>query len=421
MDFQQHPLRSRVLAELHARPFAPLSPPTRILHFAFLNEGDNASAAAEALDRFCASLGEQGPAPGAKHHRLSLSGVRLRFEMHSEFSTFTWEEAAPPGVPFATPPDRLMAYMRKVAPPGLLIVAVDLVLAEESDRNAAAEGVFAADSLAYSSAEHGAARVASDFKADPLGLVRILVVSRSLTETQAGALAQRLLEIETYRTLALLGQPEAQALAPIIRRIETELPGILDEMRGRDDFDDNHRALDRLTALAAELEHGAAASLYRFGATRAYHELVQLRMEAIGEEPIAGHVGWSSFLARRLSPAIRTCVTTQERQDNLSRKLSRAAQLLRTRVDVDLERQNRDQLQVMNDRLHLQLRLQQTVEGLSIAAITYYVVNLIHLMLDGAHQAGLPVNPNAGTAIALPVTLLAVAWLVRRIRKRHAA
>jgi uncharacterized membrane-anchored protein len=191
-------------------------------------------------------------------------------------------------------------------------------------------------------------------------------------------------------------------------------------MRHSEGFEANHRLLDRLTALAAELEAGAAASLYRFGATRAYDELVRLRLQAIGEAPVRGLPSWSEFLSRRLNPAMRTCASTEERQANLSRKLARAAQLLRTRVDVELERQNRDLLVAMNERARAQLRLQQTVEGLSVAAITYYIAGLAHLAFEGLHAAGLRVDPAIATAGVVPFALLGVALIVRRIRRRHA-
>ena len=157
----------------------------------------------------------------------------------------------------------------------------------------------------------------------------------------------------------------------------------------------NNRLLDELTALAAELEAGAAGSLFRFGASRAYDEIVQTRLRIIGERKVGGLPTWSSFLARRMAPAIRTCIATEERQANLSRKLARAAQLLRTRVDVEVEQQNRDLLRSMNARTRLQLRLQATVEGLSVAAISYYVVGLFGYLVKGAHDAGWPVDPSS--------------------------
>ena len=130
---------------------------------------------------------------------------------------------------------------------------------------------------------------------------------------------------------------------------------------------------------------------------------------------------WTSFLTRRLQPAMRTCRNTEARQADLSRKLSRAAQLLRTRVDTEVEAQNGDLLRQMGERVQLQLRLQQTVEGLSIAAITYYIASVVHHLLEGAQEAGLHVEPNLDTAILIPFIVAFVAWTVWRIRRKHAA
>ncbi len=267
----------------------------------------------------------------------------------------------------------------------------------------------------------GDALFATDFQADPGGFVRMLVVDRGLGAERAGALVQRLIELETYRTLALLGLPEAQRLTPSINRIEARLAEVTDEMRHAEKLVDNHRLLDELTELAAELEAGATASAFRFGASRAYNEIVQLRLATIGERKVEGFPTWTSFLARRMAPAMRTCATTEGRQRDLSEKLARAANLLRTRVDVEMERQNRDLLKSMNERTRLQLRLQTTVEGLSVAAVSYYVVGLFGYLVKGVHDEGVPVDISLATALFVPVAVLAIWWVVRRIRRRHIA
>ena len=98
-------------------------------------------------------------------------------------------------------------------------------------------------------------------------------------------------------------------------------------------------------------------------------------------------------------------------------KLARSANLLRTRVDVEIERQNRDLLQSMNERTRMQLRLQQTVEGLSVAAISYYVVGLSAYVFKALKDVGLMnFDPGAATAIMVPVAVLLIALVVRRIR-----
>jgi uncharacterized membrane-anchored protein len=152
----------------------------------------------------------------------------------------------------------------------------------------------------------------------------------------------------------------------------------------------------------------------------AYNEIVQLRLQTIGERKVDGFPTWSSFLARRMAPAMRTCITTQERQANLSQKLARTANLLRTRVEVEVEQQNRDLLKSMNERTRLQLRLQATIEGLSVAAISYYVVGLCGYLIKAAHDAGiLRVDPSYATAAVVPLAVLAIWLVVRRIRRRH--
>ncbi len=414
-----HPWRAAVLGEVHARPFTPVETPRRILHFAFDTTGERAAADRAALTAFCQERALSPPRPADKQYRTLFGAIALRWEQHSEFTTYTWELPGDPnGAPFHPPAAALAAPMGLLPQPGPVLVAVDLHLLRGD--GVAPERLFDRASLAMAETNDGAL-MATDFQPDPAGFVRILLLDRALGPEAAGALVQRAIETETYRTLALLGLPEAQRLAPTINRIEQRLAELTAEMRHAEGFDANHRLLDDLTGLAAELEAGAAANLYRFGASRAYDEIVHLRLQTIGERPVPGFPTWSSFLARRMAPAMRTCTTIEERQANLSQKLARAANLLRTRVDVELERQNRDLLRSMDARTHLQLRLQTTVEGLSVAAVSYYVVGLFGYLVKGATDEGVPIHPSLAVGIFVPVAVLLVWWVVRRIRRRHMA
>jgi uncharacterized membrane-anchored protein len=412
-----HPLRAAVLGELHARPFTPIETPRRVLHFAFETTAERGEADRAALAAFCSSRGLAEPAKGAKHHRVEFGATALRWEQHSEFTTYTWELPAE-SAPFNPPAATLAGPMALLPQPGLALVAVDLHLV--ADGQIAPERLFDGASLAAGDNSDGTALYATDFKSDPTGFVRILIIDRGLGPERAGALTQRVLEVETYRTLALLGLPEAQRLAPAVRRIEQRLAEVTEQMGKAQGLEANQRLLDELTALAAELEAGAAASQFRFGASRAYDQIVQLRLQTIGERKSGGLPTWTSFLARRMAPAMRTCATLEERQTNLADKLARAANLLRTRVDVELESQNRDLLQSMNERTRLQLMLQATVEGLSVAAISYYVVGLFGYLVKGLHDAAvLRIDPSLATGAFVPVAVALVWWVVRRIRRRH--
>jgi uncharacterized membrane-anchored protein len=415
-----HPLRAVILGEVHARPFTAIATPRRILHFAFDTAGEAARADRAALAGFCARRGLAPLQAAARQHRITFGGATLRWEQHSEFTTYTWELPAEPGMPFHPGAASLAAPMASVPQPGPLLVALDLhLLPDDQDKPVAIGNLFDRASLAVAENSDGAALFATDFQPDPSGFVRILMLDRGLGPERAGAVVQRIVEVETYRTLALLGLPEAQRLSPLIARIEARLAEVTDEMQRAHQLADNQRLLDELTALAAELEAGAAASMFRFGASRAYNEIVQLRLQTIGERKVDVFPTWSSFLTRRMQPAMRTCITTEERQATLSEKLSRAANLLRTRVDIELERQNRDLLKSMNERTRLQLRLQTTVEGLSVAAVSYYVVGLFGYLAKGLHDKGVPVDISLATALSVPVAVLGIWFVVRRIRRRH--
>jgi len=417
-SFRTSPLREKVLGEVHARPFHALGSPRTVLHYAFLTNAQEAAADHDWLTEFCISRGGSGPAPGARAHRLSFGGGTLSWEQHAEFTTYTWDVAARPEALFGQVPAS-HPFGAAFKAPGDLLVAVRLELRDPVDGEDW-RAHFDAGSLTVSDVEDGAAMVATDFRQDGDGLTRFLVFDRSLSDVRSGAVVQRLLELETYRTLAMLGLFEATALQPEIRRFEIELADLTGQMRDTAALGANQELLAKLSEMAAALEAGATASTFRFGASRAYDDIVRARLAALKERAAPGDLSMASFLTRRLAPAMRTCQAIEDRQAMLSRKLARATTLLRTRVDVELEEQNRSLLESMNRRAHLQLRLQQTVEGLSVAAVSYYVVGLISYLAKAAKEAGLPVpDATVATGLAVPVVVLLIWWTVRRIRKQH--
>ncbi|MEM9206546.1 MAG: DUF3422 domain-containing protein [Pseudomonadota bacterium] len=412
-----HPLRDRVANELHARPFEAVDTPRRIYHLAFLTDSAAAAEDRDQVTAFCESHGVQPPDPDSKHHRITLGATSLRWEQHTEFTTYSWESSENARSAFSHPILSDAPFKDMPPPPGPVIGAVHLALVHEDDAPPL-ESVFDRTSLCVSVLHGGIARAATDFRQDAYGYTRVLVIDKGMRPERAGTVVQRLLEIEVYRTLALLGLPEVERIRPQISRIETELNDyVMDPHDGS--LEDNRTLLDRLIALGTEVESILAASDYRFSATDAYDAIVDLRLQSIHEEGMSGYSRWSSFLARRMKPAIATCQSTRSRLSALSSKLARAADLLRTRVDIDIEQQNRDLLKSMDTRAKLQLRLQQTVEGLSVAAVSYYIVGLVSYVLSGTDVFGLPVSVPVATAISVPLVIGFVWWTVRRIRKMN--
>jgi uncharacterized membrane-anchored protein len=398
MTLRIHPERQRVLEELHARPFTPMASGTRLFHFGFQVTREEADEDRLRLDGIARAEGG-GPVEDGCRYQLLRTG-QLRWERHGEFVTYTVE--ADTTAPAAWPDD-LMA-------PGRLLVAVDLRLSlEQAGPPALVEAALA----------DGDALIASDFLPGPTGFIRIEVVNVGMTPEIAGAHVQRILELETYRTFALLGLPSAEKATRAIATIEDKLPDVMAKMDSADSLEDNKHLLDLLSQMTLELERSSAASHFRLGATRAYSELVSLRLTALAERPDPKRPGLAAFFSRRFDPAIRTCTSALDREAVLARKLTRAAQLLRTRVEIALESQNRDLLATMANRVRLQIRLQHTVEGLSVAAISYYIASLLHLMLSGAHGLWPDLNAEVATAASTPFIVATITLAMLRIRRHH--
>jgi uncharacterized membrane-anchored protein len=262
----------------------------------------------------------------------------------------------------------------------------------------------------------GAASVYADFQIGPDRFSRYLIFDHHTTPHQLGRTVQRLLEINTYWLLALRGLPVARELGDYLSAREADLRRVNQSLAGPNGREEAH-LLEELTRLEAEIGDRAADNAFRFGASRAYHRLVQARLKDLREVRLPGLQTLSEFAERRLGPAMHTCLTAEERQHALLERASRSTQLLATRVGITSELQTQAVLTSMNRRTRVQLRLQQTVEGLSVAAITYYVVGLVAYFAEGAATAGVPVEPALAAGIAIPL-VAALVWLgVRRIRR----
>ncbi|GIW26099.1 DUF3422 family protein [Meiothermus sp.] len=417
------PLRLQLHNELHARPTPRIRLPALVLQVAVRHEGVSREAELEHLRRL-SGLGElELDQLAGTYLRLRLPGGSLRWERHTEFSTYTLVQGMPSLEP--SPEVNLLehlivdpAWLRGI--PGRTLSAVKLVMLEGPVEKALeiARPWFGGGPVVASMMGRGGHSCAvTDFRLRPNGFERMVVVAPPGTsETRAGRIAARLLEMEAYRMMALLGFPLARALRPMLFESEQALAQIT--ARIRDENKADAELLDELEALAARVEHAIAEHSYRFSATAAYHALVQARLAELRETPIPGTQTIGEFLQRRFSPAMATVESTAARLAALSQRIERAGALLRTRVDIALETQNQELLNKLRRGQELQYQLQRTVEGLSIAAISYYVVGLLYYLFKAGKEAGLPLSPELAAGLAIPGVVLGVWWLTRQIHHR---
>ncbi len=419
-----HPRRIELNDEVHARPYQTLQAPQRASYLAMLADAAEREREYAHVGELCARYGCQPP-PQASYFAADCGDFRLRWERHGEFSSYTVLVAGAGDAPFAQPAVSALPPEWMAALPGKLIVAAHVALLPGAGAEADIEAIaphFAGNTLAGAQMADGGAAAFTDFRIHADGFSRFLLLDRGMGRRRAGRVLQRLLELETYRMFALLALPLAREVGARLAAAESELAGITGLMVKQSPADEP-ALLDRLTRLAAAVESEVAASSYRFGAARAYYGLVRQRIAELREQRIVGIQTIDEFMQRRLAPAMSTCESVARRQAELSERVARASDLLRTRVDIVREMQNQELLASMNRRARLQLRLQETVEGLSVAAITYYLVGLVGYAAKALKSAGYAVDPDIAMGVSIPlVALLAavgIGYVRRSVTREH--
>ena len=414
VTLQVHPWRSSLYEELHDRPSPIIEGACQVTHFTVMFGDDKQSVYDHVVD-LCKRFSMPAPAQESSCLYLDFGGFELRWEQHLEFANFTF---ICPGVdPFSSDALSFIPKDWLANIPGNVVVALHLALIEHDPSDDELHHWFEGQRWNGSKVafEHGAAWTAFKLHSDGFG--RMLVQANELNPYQKGRLVQRLLEIETYRLMSLLALPVAREMNPAITQIENDL-AILNQRIADIQSDDHERSLlSQLSLLAAKIEQHRSDTNFRFSATNAYYDLVGDRLRQLHESHIDGVQSLQEFLERRLTPGIKTCQSVRDRLEDLSRRIHRTTSLLRTRVELSIEAQNQTLLASMNRRSHLQLRLQQTVEGLSVVAIGYYILALMGYAFSASKAMGLPINKEIATGIALPIVLGAVYFSMHRIRK----
>jgi uncharacterized membrane-anchored protein len=421
---QDHPLRAELNDEIHARPSESLSAPVRLSYLALASPGEAREEEWLHVLALAKQYGAAFPERPTNHYSADLGTFSLRWERHAEFTRYTFS-APSRGAPFASSALDLVPAQWVEGIPGRILVATHGCILDQAAHSggvdAASNRWFEGNVLVGSAVGEGAATVVTDFRVRSDGFSRFVIFDHKLTPRQAGRTVQRLLEIDTYRIMALLTLPIARELTPIIHQAESDLRDCMTRLEQANQADES-ALLDSLTQLGARIERWDSQHSYRFSAAAAYYELVQRRIAEFREVRIAGLQTFGEFIERRLAPAMNTCVTVARRQESLAERIARANQLLTTRVDISIERQNQALLESMDRRAKAQFKLQQTVEGLSVAAITYYVVGLIGYGAKALHARGFNVDYEWVEGVSIPVVLLligAVTYFLKHRVARH--
>lgn len=415
-----HAQFGRLADELHSRPAPLLGLPVAISHVALLLAPDEQERATQQVAALCRSYG--APPPFREHHHEAvLGGFELRYERHTEFVGLTFLRPAAGLEPFTDTALDLVPADWLAALPGEVTAACHLFVERHGELPDArfVERLFEGQRVRASEVMDGGARVWTDWRPHGDGFARFYARATALDPPRAGRFAQRLIELDTYRMLALLALPVARALGPQLSRLEERLTALTGRIAAAHDIGEERAILAELFELAAEGERLAAGSAFRFAATRAYRQLVADRLAELRERRLEPWQPLGQFLARRFEPAMRTCEAAANRLGEVNARVARAADLVRTRVDVELQAQNQKLLASMERRAALQLRLQEMVEGLSVVVLSYYTLGLLGYLLKGGKLLGLPEESvPVLLAGAVPAVVAGVWFGLRRLRRR---
>jgi uncharacterized membrane-anchored protein len=422
-----HPTRIALANELHARPFALLESPCRVSYLAMTSSAEAIAEQRAHLTELCDRFGAPHPAKDAPQLLANFGRFQVKWEQHTEFIALTiMTGPAPEGkIAFDAPAVDLLPKDWLDALPGAVLAAIHVHVELRGETFDARDlrvpshldPLFNRQSLIGGSVFDDDARFWGDFRIHEDGFMRFAVqCTKGFNEALLGRVVQRLIEVETYRAASMLGLSEARGIWPRLNEIDAALAEAASSIGGKEP-EAEREVLDRITNLSAEIEKITAKHAFRFDAARAYSSIVWRRIEVLSAQPIAGLIDLRAFMTRRYDPAMNSIEATRSRLGTLSERATRAATLLRTRIDVALEEQNRALLASMNERSATQLRLQETVEGFSVVAISYYAVGLLsQLLAPVATQVGVS-ETLTKALVVVPVVLLVWAF-VRSVKAR---
>jgi uncharacterized membrane-anchored protein len=421
LTLKDHPLRHALVEEMHVRRFPAFAAPARLTQLVMFTGEEQIAETRRSAEQLCARFNVRAPVNG-RYFAVRLGALDFIWEQHTEVGTYTFIRRGAFEHPFENPvlmevPEDWLASL-----PGQVLRATQLAITDSNSPppdEASIASWFKLPNLMSCEIQNSEARIWSDslIHADEMG--RMLIRDQSLkSDGDTARLVQRLQELGNYRNMALLGLPAAQAATPVLTAFEQRLTTLTREIAGR--ATDDAKLLDELSGLSADLAKVIAETRYRMSATRAYAQLVVDRLRELDVTRIPGQQTLIDFTERRLTPAVRTCESFSQRMEDLSQRVSWASSAMRTRIETTLERQNTSLLESMDRRAQMQLRLQQTVEGLSVLAISYYFIGILgYVAKPLSHVVAIDATVLQG--IAAPFVLAFVWWFIRRVRRSYDA
>lgn len=425
---REHPLRNELIDEIHARSFHDFSGLGRFIRYIYLTPDDD-SECFDYINEYLSSHGKPKISDNQKFLRVEFGEFAIRIERHTEFFTISFldkeqpdkrglaegafDPSALPYLPFdwinEMPCDVFHAIWLEVG--GKPISLLSQVEAKLLLKSRAAPANLISDK---------SAQLYLGFDRDDNGFTRAVIFNITLAPIRMGRVVQRVVEMETYRFIAMMGLAIVKEHSPTVSKLDKSFNKLTNDISTTINTPDADMRilLKHYSTISATLEQTSSDTSYRLAATKAYRDVFLARLHALRPTYLDGHQGLIGFTDRRMMPAMQTCEAFSARLERLSKRSVRVGQLIQTETESKIQEQNRDLLVSMDRRARTQLRLQQTVEGFSIVALTYYGVGLVHYLAKGLPLAEWGVTSGMINALSVPIIGITVFTLIRETSKR---
>lgn len=418
-----YPNRERIAAELHTRTAPPLPAETRCSYLCFLTDEKGYEADLNEVRAICRAYAKPEPEDGCRHYVIDIDDLIIKWERHTELNSYSFYHHGYNKCPFEKTALEAMPQVLMDELKGQLFLAAHIEIYTQDRAEAMGqtllENMLQLGDVMGGCVSDGKASIYSPMRLSPEGFHKFIIVHDHLHANRLGRLVQRLLEINQYQSAALLALSPARHALKSVNQMEEAMEDIVANLTEQLSNHDAARQMHhRISKLMADAENLSSDLAYRFSASSAYYQLVLRRLSELQETKVPGHLRLTSFIQKRLEPAMATCTSVEDRLQKLTRRISRAASILRTHIDLTLEQQNQDLLKSMNERAKTQLRLQETVESLSVVAISYYFLGIIKYMLEGSPELPWGITPKFALTAIAPLVLLATWAFLRRVRKK---
>ncbi|MGE3152887.1 MAG: DUF3422 family protein [Nitrospiraceae bacterium] len=426
------------IRELHERPKMPLAEwlraPAHVHHHAY-RMVDPPTQRPASREEFTALLEAFQVPMEARSIRerfgygvnVAVTGDRLIvvWQTHTEYYSYQiWHLPPPSQSNVAFGPIAFPQYRFPITPLGVEVCRLDIVLTEERlPDNETLRQRFPGPLLYGSRILDEETSLITSFAHDEHDRERyfVSVASPRSRHSSVQEVVDAIVRIETYYHLLLMQKPLFSAAVDQVYRFEQvhlKQREIITTRIGGADSLTLQRWLNALTEDLLKTNRLAGRLHSEFSGSVPYDRIVHTTITALGEQTLSTYRPISDYVLSGITGVAEGYQQLLKRIDTLRSGFEGIISIIRARVDLMLEAQNLTLLRSVDKTTKSQVMLQNTVEGLSVIVIAYYLSGLAGYLFKGLSEVGWLRNASVASAVFVPIAV-GLAFLITNLSRKY--